>query len=139
MHTHPSAAEQADDWLLAREGFREGQTQTEFAAAIGVEQTTISRWERGESLPSVVALVRIASLVGKPLEFFVDFHPTEGGNSTIVGAGDTAFAVDISDAAVVWRQASVLLRDALNPTSFESWFGDGAGSCRGCLRSTRSQ
>lgn len=39
-----------------------GMTQEEFARAVGVSFTTVSRWERGRGTPSPLALRRLAEL-----------------------------------------------------------------------------
>lgn len=39
-------------------------TQEEFAKAIGVDQTTVSKWETGRSKPRVGELSRIAKVCG---------------------------------------------------------------------------
>jgi transcriptional regulator with XRE-family HTH domain len=43
------------DWgkLIRRHRLRHGLTQTRLAAALGVSQKTVSRWERGEDRPSL--------------------------------------------------------------------------------------
>lgn len=40
-------------------------TQTQFAEQLGVEQTTVSRWERGNSAPGPDRQVAIAVLLGR--------------------------------------------------------------------------
>lgn len=39
-------------------------TQEEFAKAVGVDQTTVSKWETGRSKPRVGELSRIAKVCG---------------------------------------------------------------------------
>jgi transcriptional regulator with XRE-family HTH domain len=44
-----------------------GLTQAEFAEKVGAETVTISRFERGSSLPSLLRLENIAEALGVPL------------------------------------------------------------------------
>lgn len=44
-----------------------GLTQAEFATKIGADIVTVSRFERGSSLPSLLRLERIANTLGIPL------------------------------------------------------------------------
>jgi DNA-binding transcriptional regulator YiaG len=39
-----------------------GMTQTEFGAAVGVDQLTVSRWERGELKPGASAIKRLMKI-----------------------------------------------------------------------------
>ena len=39
-------------------------TQEEFAKAVGVDQTTVSKWEKGRSKPRVGELSKIAKVCG---------------------------------------------------------------------------
>lgn len=50
--------------------FREekGLSQTELGNVIGKAKTTISTWERGESLPDAAMLYRLATYYGKIME-----------------------------------------------------------------------
>lgn len=49
-----------------------GMTQEELAAKVGTRQATVSRWERGERVPSHHFLPRIAAaLKTRPEKFFV--------------------------------------------------------------------
>lgn len=41
-----------------------GMTQTELAVALGLDQTTISAWERGVAEPTVFNLRRLAGVLG---------------------------------------------------------------------------
>ncbi len=45
-------------------------TQQEFAVRLGVSQRTVSHWEGGESLPSVVMLLKIRDEFGVSFGFF---------------------------------------------------------------------
>jgi len=44
-----------------------GLTQAEFAERIGADIVTVSRFERGSNLPSLLRLERIANALGLPL------------------------------------------------------------------------
>lgn len=48
-----------------------GETQTQMAEALGVEQSTVSRWCSGEKRPSKKSMAQIAAYFGvHPLELF---------------------------------------------------------------------
>lgn len=58
-----------------------GQTQRQFAVAIGVAQADVSKWERNLRVPSVRTVQRIALILKLPLNLFLDgsapIAPTE--------------------------------------------------------------
>lgn len=56
---------------IADQRLRKGLTQEQVAEAIGVEQETISRFERGATLPPLGRLIDLADLLGVPLESLV--------------------------------------------------------------------
>ncbi len=74
------------------------RTQTEFADMLGVDQSTVARWESGRT-PKERHVARLASLAGlHPLEFIYG-RPSGSGRTTApvvgyVGAGQQVFAVD---------------------------------------------
>lgn len=45
-----------------------GMTQTEFAKAIGVNETTVLNWEKGRTFPRLPELKKISDLSGVPLQ-----------------------------------------------------------------------
>lgn len=47
-----------------------GMTQKQLAALVHVETIQVSRWERGDSVPSVARLERIAEALGVPVTAF---------------------------------------------------------------------
>lgn len=53
---------------IARERAARGLTQEQLAEAIGVEQETISRFERGATLPPLSRLIQLADFFDIPLE-----------------------------------------------------------------------
>lgn len=74
-----------------------GMNQAEFGNALGVNQATVSRWEKG-SHPDGMTLARIAKLAGMNVEAFTfaDFEAGRGGPQLFV-KGEVA--------AGVWREA----------------------------------
>lgn len=54
-----TSADEFPAWLL-RERRRLGATQRELAIALGVTETTISRWEQGVVPPQSIRLVKLA-------------------------------------------------------------------------------
>ena len=47
-----------------------GKTQAAFAREIGVDQMTVSRWERGSQRPEDDRLIQIIKLVDLPADYF---------------------------------------------------------------------
>ena len=47
------------------------RTQRQYADDLGVQPMAVSRWERGESEPGLVALAAMANDSGKPMEWFL--------------------------------------------------------------------
>jgi transcriptional regulator with XRE-family HTH domain len=48
-----------------------GWKQKELAAAVSVEPVTVSRWERGEHMPDVGMIQRIADATDQPIVYFI--------------------------------------------------------------------
>ena len=56
-------------------------TQIELAEKLDYSDKAISKWERGESLPSVVVLKRIADVFGVTVDYFIyDVHDEKSDN-----------------------------------------------------------
>ena len=53
---------------IARERTARGLTQEQLAEIIGVEQETVSRFERGATLPPLPRLIQLADFFGVPLD-----------------------------------------------------------------------
>lgn len=74
------------------------RTQTDFAGMLGVDQSTVARWESGRT-PKARHVARLASLAGlHPLEFIYG-RPSGPGRATApvvgyVGAGQQVFTID---------------------------------------------
>lgn len=49
-----------------------GLKQRELADVLGLQDITISRWERGESQPDMENLRALAKIVGKPIGWFFE-------------------------------------------------------------------
>ncbi len=47
------------------------QTQAEFAKKLGIGQTQLSKYERGENVPTLELLARLKALYGKSLDWIV--------------------------------------------------------------------
>lgn len=62
-----------------------GKTQAEIAALAGIDQTGVSRWLSGQSVPRVESIIRFARSLGRsPIEALVAagyITPTEAGMS----------------------------------------------------------
>lgn len=63
-------------------------TQAEFGKRIGVDQATVSNWERNKQMPEGEALLAIAKLSKKPVEEFlgnVELRPTKVEDVAVIG------------------------------------------------------
>lgn len=70
------------DLRLAR-----GETQQALASALGMDRTTIAKYESGASEPSVAILLRLAAHYGVTVDYLVGATDSPGGQ-----AGLSAFA-----------------------------------------------
>ncbi len=53
------------------------QTQAEFAKKLGIGQTQLSKYERGENVPTLELLARLKALYGKSLDWIVYGDPAD--------------------------------------------------------------
>ena len=53
-----------------------GLTQAELGALLNYSDKTVSKWERGESLPDVTVLKRLADHFQVPVDYLLDSHST---------------------------------------------------------------
>ncbi len=53
------------------------QTQAEFAKKLGIGQTQLSKYERGENVPTLELLARLKALYGKSLDWIVYGDPVK--------------------------------------------------------------
>ena len=88
-----------DDWRLLIRGYRRenGLKQEALAYMLGVDQTTVSRWERGKDKPSLAMQKRLRDLMWKredtaleAVERLVRFSP---GRATLLMPGTKIVAV----------------------------------------------
>lgn len=75
-----------------------GQTQSAFGEMLGVDQSTVARWENGH-VPKEPHVARLAALAGRHPAEFVYGAPAEGSRHMApvvgyVGAGQRVFPVD---------------------------------------------
>lgn len=56
---------------------RGARTQRDFAVELGTDQMNVSRWERGQSEPSLASLRALAELTGHPMEWFFNHDENE--------------------------------------------------------------
>lgn len=57
---------------ITRARMAAGMTQGQLAEAIGQTQNDVSRWERGVYAPRTAVLIKIAGVLGCPLEDLLD-------------------------------------------------------------------
>ena len=67
-----------------------GLTQEEVAERTGVARNTVSRYELGRQAPSGRALLRLAAIYGKPMEWFYGEEDEPQGDSGRVNAPESA-------------------------------------------------
>lgn len=48
-----------------------GLTKYAMAVALGVNPSTVYRWEKGLTEPSIVTMQRVCALTGKPMGWFI--------------------------------------------------------------------
>lgn len=80
--------------LIIASRLARGMSQTDLARAIGTSQSRVSKWERGEELPRLDALQRVAQATGRALRVGLDPVADEDLVGTVTGTGVT----DISQA-----------------------------------------
>ncbi|MYM25493.1 helix-turn-helix domain-containing protein [Duganella sp. FT135W] len=84
---------------LAKQRIARNLTQEQVAAQLGVEQETISRFERGATLPPLLRLIDLAAIFNVPLDALV----RAGSARSIDQAIDLAGALDtLSEEDRVW-------------------------------------
>jgi transcriptional regulator with XRE-family HTH domain len=63
-----------------------GWKQKHLAAQVNVEPITVSRWERGATMPDFDALSLIAEATGRPLGYFLGEEDQPAADATLAGA-----------------------------------------------------
>ena len=58
-----------------------GLSQTELAAAVGVTNKSVSKWENGRSKPTTAVLSKLSALFGVPVEELLKLRSNEGAKS----------------------------------------------------------
>lgn len=51
-----------------RKGIRKGDGETKVSQALGISVSTLGRWARDGAVPDSVALIRLADLIGIPVD-----------------------------------------------------------------------
>ena len=64
------------DFALARK--RLGMTQAQIAEKIGVDQGSVSNWERGKGKPNVTLIPKVAEVYGVTVDFLLAPNPMNG-------------------------------------------------------------
>lgn len=74
-----------------------GETQAAFGARFDVTQTTVSRWESGDTIPPLATLQRIERIAGRPLIAQALGSGSDAGSVPVlgrVGAGHAVVPID---------------------------------------------
>ncbi len=87
-----------------------GMTQAELAEKLGYSDKSISKWERGEGMPDVLCLKRMADLFGVPTDALLteDWSPACDGSMTVTEEKN-APASDRHKAVNHWAIAAVTI------------------------------
>lgn len=80
--------------LIRERRVARGLSQLELAGRLGVKQQSVSRWEAGESLPRAQTFVRLAEVLGVPLDDLL-------GGSRADGATERSPDQDVMDEVVL--------------------------------------
>jgi transcriptional regulator with XRE-family HTH domain len=52
-------------------------TQAEFGKMLGIAQTTLSKYEKGQAAPTLEVLVRLKTHSGKSIDWIITGHPED--------------------------------------------------------------
>lgn len=69
-----------------------GLTNQEFCKKVGIGESVISRWLKGDRNPSITSLKKIAKATKTPLEYFINNNQKifdNSNNSGIIGSNNT--------------------------------------------------
>lgn len=85
-------------------------TQAGLASKFNFSDKTISKWESGESLPSIDVLVKIADFYGVTLNDLVssDFEITEDGKRKLSKDNINKIFISLLGVSIVWLIASII-------------------------------
>ena len=72
MEGHKAPRERGNDSPLAQARMAAGMTQGQMAAALGCSQKDVSRWERGVHSPRVDVLIKMADVLGCPIDALIE-------------------------------------------------------------------
>ncbi len=62
---------------------KNGLSQAEFGGKVGVSNRAVSKWEKGESMPSTDTLLTIATVFGVTLDFFLKHEGTDTNEKVV--------------------------------------------------------
>lgn len=67
-----------------------GMTQAGLAEQLGYSDKSVSKWERGEGLPDLLCMKRIADLFGVTVDWFFEAEHTDGNEICEAASADSA-------------------------------------------------
>lgn len=85
-----------------------GLTQLELATKINYSDKAISRWEKGEVMPSVDILESLANVYGVQIAYFFEEHQDEVSKEINLKTKNIYVAITLSMVLVVWTIAVIL-------------------------------
>ena len=113
----------AENIVLLRRG--RGMTQIELAEILNYSDKAVSKWERGEALPDVTVLKRIADYFGVTVDYLLEsdhdgnFHPTE---KLVKQRRRNRAVITLMSVACVWLVATIAFAVIVAlEGSFASW------------------
>lgn len=94
---------------------RLGLNQSRFGRQVGVDQSTVSRWESGRQMPGPVELSRIARLAGDSIEALLGAAPAVATPPPPAGPAWAPVSRDAAPIAPAWRRDAALDLAAARP------------------------
>ena len=107
-----------------------GLTQEEVAERTGVARNTVSRYELGRQAPSGRALLRLAAIYGKPMEWFYGEEDEPQRNSGRVNAPESAAQSEPDALGVIGSLAQVRQEFGARFDRLESYVRSAVGETR---------
>jgi len=85
-----------------------GLTQAELADKLGYTDKAISKWERAESIPDVITLMRVADVFGVTLNYLVEEVHPKGKGDVSRRVRNNRLVISLLAAGAIWFIATVL-------------------------------
>lgn len=93
-------------------------TQVEISNLLGASHQAVSKWEQGECLPDIEALLKIGRIFDKSVEEILLSEKVT--NSAVTGQAVEP-VIDSSDQPIVWEKALDEMKKQISTPSFNTW------------------